>query len=209
MMEYQKRTDNDDLHSSPSATLAESHVRSLKSKQARVSSHLKFFTDCSSANVYPVNLQYKGCFNVALPDEDVEHQLKEIDQKNAAEKMDAAIAHLKLKTLEISEEIIYARTQLSSLCTEDRYRLLDTKLTLFKSKVEKELIQTKRKKMKKLLSNSAPSKCDSEDLWLPHLNLKKTDRKNILSNTDLHDPVVYTAMKLLMEEHQSLIIHLV
>ena len=180
-------------------------VRSLEAKQARVSSHLKYFMDCSSANVYPVNLQYNGSFNVALPDKDVEHQLKEIDQRSATEKMDAAIAHLKLKVLEISEEVIIARTELESLCTDDRFRLLDTKLTSFKSKLDKELIQTKRKKLRKLLPNSAMSEIDI-DSWLPHLNLKKQDRKNILSNTDLDDHVVYTAMKLLMEKHQNLII---
>ena len=71
--------------------------------------------DCSSFNVYPVNLQYNGSFNIALPDDDVEHKFQEIDQKNAIEKMNAAIAHLKLKTLEMSEEASIARARLSSI----------------------------------------------------------------------------------------------
>ena len=180
-------------------------IRSLEAKQARTSSHLAFLMKCSSVNVYPVNLQHNGSFNVVLPDEDIEHQLKEIDERNATEKMNAAISHLKLKTLEISEEVTIARCKLSTLCTDDRFRLLDTKLTAFKSQLEKELTQIKSKKLKKLLPNSALS-CFEKDAWLPHLNLKKRDKKNILSNKDLDDHVVYTAMKLLMEKYPDLIV---
>ena len=161
--------------------------------------------DCSSKNVYPVNLQYNGSFNVALPDDETDHQLKQVDQRNAAEKMDIAISHLKLKALEISEEVINARAKLEAMCTDNRYKLLDTKLTAFKSKLEKELIQTKRKKLQKLLPCSALSSLETDE-WLPHLNLKKKDKKNILSNTDLDDHVVYTAMKMLMEKYPALIV---
>ena len=87
--------------------------------------------------------------------------------------MNAAISHLKLKALEISEEVTIARCQLSTLCTNDRFKLLDTKLTAFKGKLEKELAQTKNKKLKKLLPTSALSSFE-KDAWLPHLNLKKT-----------------------------------
>ena len=72
-------------------------IRNLEAKQARTSSHLTFLMKCSAANVYPVKIQHNGSFNVALPDEDIEHQLKEIYERNATEKMNAAISHLKLK----------------------------------------------------------------------------------------------------------------
>ena len=59
------------------------NVRSLEDKQARVSSHLKFLTDCSSSNVYPVNLVYNGNFNVALPNADILNELRDIDHRNS------------------------------------------------------------------------------------------------------------------------------
>lgn len=59
------------------------NVRELEDKQEGINSHLKFFIDCSSANVYPVNRQYNDNLKIILPDNDVQHQFKKIDEMNA------------------------------------------------------------------------------------------------------------------------------
>ena len=177
-------------------------IRTLESKLVRAESHLKFFTDCQSQSLHPVNLEYNANFNVAFADDSMTKRLKAIDKQNIDEKIMLCINHFKLSIGRIKEDLNTSIGQLKNVVTPERYSFLRTELDGFRESLERKMETTKSKKIQKLCGtkiNTAQSSKEDSTLWVS--DLKKSDRDAILSNELLTDAHITTAMNILSQNH--------
>ena len=182
------------------------NIRTEEAKLTRASSHLEFFKECEKRQLLVTNLEYNGNFNVALADKEVQDHLKDIDRKNAMEKMKIAISHLRMQIPRLNENVTEKYSSLRSMCSENCFDLLSSMLSKHKSKLSNELACTKQKKLQKLLSSSAKnaSTVSNPNSWLPALGLTMKDRQELVSNKDLDDFVIFTAMNMIVSDYPML-----
>ena len=157
-------------------------IRTLESNMLRSQSHFTFFTECQRKGLHPTNLDYNGNFNVAFTDDSISSKLKQIDDKNITDKISLCVNHFNLQTNRLKEEISASRSRLRLITNEERYRLLSDKLEQFAKKKKKDLAKKKEKKLNKLqwTSESITPTQTTETDWIPSLNLKTKDRKDIM-----------------------------
>ena len=152
-------------------------------------------------NVYPKNLDIKSeHFNIAFATNDIKESLCQLDQKTITEKMSLCITHFKLKVIELEEEIVIHKDKLRNICDGEQLTFLQNKLKQFKDKFYKELEKKKHKKFNKLFP-SLSEIWNTQNQWIPNLNLTNQDRLNIRNNEEIDDFIILQAINLLQKQY--------
>ena len=155
-------------------------------------------------NVYPKNLDIKWeHFNIAFATNDIKESLYQLDQKTITEKMSLRITHFKLKVIELEEEIAIHKDKLRNNSGGERFTFLQNERKQFKDKLYKELEKKKHKMLNKL-SPSLSEISNTQNQWIPDLNLTNPDRLNIRNNEECYDFIILQAMDLLQKQHPTI-----
>ena len=155
-------------------------------------------------NVYPKNLDIKSeHFNIAFTTNDIMESLCQLDQKTITKKMSLCITHFKLKVIELEEEIAIHKDKLRNICDGERFTFLQNKLKQFKDKLYKELEKKKHKKLNKL-SPFLSEILNTQNQWIPDLNLTNQDRLKIRNNEEINDFIILQAMNLLQKQYSTI-----
>ena len=85
----------------------------------------------------------------------------------------------------------------------ERLTFLQNKLKQFKDKFYKDLEKRKHKKFKKL-SPSLSEIWNTQNQWIPDLNLTNQDRLNIRNNEEIGDFIILQAMNLLQKQYPTI-----
>ena len=81
--------------------------------------------------------------------------------------------------------------------------ILQNKLKQFKDKLYKELEKKKHKNINKL-SPSLSEIWNTQNQWIPDLNLTNQDRLNIQNNEEIDDFIILQAMNLLQKQYPTI-----
>ena len=120
------------------------------------------------------------------------------------EKVPCCVGHYQLISIKLREEINEERYKLQQITSNERYKTLETSLNTFNKKLATELCNKKNKKIQKLKREQLKLHQDQE-FWIPSLNLRKQQKEELSSNTDLCDIVISAAMNLIQQDYSHII----
>ena len=178
------------------------HIRTLESKVVRSQSHLKFFTQCRSQGLRPVNMEYNGHFNLAFSDYSINEKLKAVDEQNIDEKLMLCINHFKTCHAKLTEEVASAKDQLKKTVSSERYSFLVTHLDVFRESLTKQLEVKKEKKLRKLqwtCQDTMETVKVNNSVWISDLKIE--DRNLILNGEELNDAHITVSMSVLSKQY--------
>ena len=182
-------------------------IRALDEKLLRSNSHLDYFQSCKKLNVHPNNLNKLEHFNVAFANENL-NNIKSIGNRHIKETLDICIIHFELEIKKQEEEMKIKKDLLRNHCTYDRFNTLNSKLKKHKKKISYRLAKTKEKKLSKLLlqiDQPSEKRYTHNDIWIPELNLTKTDKECVENGEELDDFHIMTAMNLLKKDYPYIV----
>ena len=117
--------------------------------------------------------------------------------------MSLCITHFKLKVIELEEEIAIYKDKFRNICYGERLTFLQNKLKQFKDKLYKELEKKKHKNINKL-SPSLSEIWNTQNQWIPDLNLTNQDRLNIRNNEQIDVFITLQAMNLEQTQYPTI-----